>query len=108
MNIFFLIIDFLLPITFILLLPFFKYCIKKGINDFIGFRTNKAKLNVDNWQKANLLFGKYFFILGIFSTTLTIVIRVIKPFVMEINSLILSVINIILMLVLIIVIDRKI
>lgn len=108
MNIFFLLIDLILSITFILFLPLSKFCIKIGVNFIIGFRTKKSISSIESWEKANLLFGKYFFILGIFSFIFTLVLRFILPFRMEITTLILTILNMILMFILIGIINKKI
>ena len=106
--IFFLIIDYLIPISFIIFYPLCKIISNKKINQFVGFRTAKSMLNENNWKKANLLFGKYSLYLGILSVILTTIIKIIKPFSIETNSLLLVFITLFLMILLCIFVNKKI
>lgn len=108
MTYYFMIIDLILPITFLLMPIISKLAIKKGINGIIGFRTGKSMENKVNWEKANSLLGKYSLCLGIFSIILTLIVWIIKPYSIETNSLILVSINLIIFILLTILINKKI
>lgn len=77
------------------------------INYSSGFRTSRSIKNKENWKKANLLYGKYSFILGIVLFVFVIIMRYIQPLPMGWNSTIISTINIICMLVLGIFVNSK-
>lgn len=108
MEIFFIVIDYSIPILMIMSYPWWKKVANGGINKYSGFRTAKSMENIENWKKANLLSGKYCIRLGVGLLLFVIVMRYAKLFPMEWNSLLISTINIISIILMTIYVNKKI
>lgn len=63
--------------------------------------------NQESWEKANLLFGKYSFRIGIILFVFVFIMRCIKVFPLEWNSLAISIVHSIVLIVLPIVVNNK-
>ncbi|MDO5716143.1 MAG: SdpI family protein [Tissierellia bacterium] len=107
MNVFFIIIDYLIPILLLISPPYWKKMSQGNINQFSGLRTRKSMMNRENWKKANSLAGKYSLYLGVFLFIFTTIMRWLKLLPMEWNSLLLAFIDILCFIILAIYIDRR-
>lgn len=104
---FLLFFDYLIPILMIISYPWWKRVANGNINNYSGVRTATTMKNKENWKRANMMCGRYCFFVGIFLFIVVTVIRYIKIFSMEFNSLIISGICIISMIVMIIFVNKK-
>ncbi|MDO5715264.1 MAG: SdpI family protein [Tissierellia bacterium] len=107
MNLFFLFIDYLIPILLLVSPPYWKMMAQKDIHHFSGIRTSKSMKNKSNWQKAHLLAKKYSFYLGVFLFFLTMIMRRIKLLPLEWNSLLLTSIDILFLIIMTIYINHR-
>lgn len=88
MNIFFWIIDLLIPLTMIIISIMFKYQPPKKINSFYGYRTTRSKSSQEAWDYAHTLSGKAFGIVGIILFIFIVILKLIIPIQPEHLSLI--------------------
>lgn len=107
MKYFFMVIDYLIPIMLIISKPYWNKIANGDINEYWGMRTSLSMANKENWKKANLLCGKYCLWLGIALCGFTAFMRWIEIVPMEWNSLILSTIDIISILVMVVVVNGR-
>ena len=108
MKYFFMIVDYIIPILMIISLSWWKKIANGGINRYSGMRTSLSMKNEENWKKANLLCGKYYFRVGIVLFILVFLIRYIKVVPMEWNSLITTSICIVSIIALTVFVNNKI
>lgn len=90
MVLFFLIVDYSIPILMIISYPYWKKIASGNINSYSGMRTIRSMKNKENWKKANLLCGKYCVNIGILLIIFVSLMRYIKPVSMEYNSIIIT------------------
>ncbi|MDO5695361.1 MAG: SdpI family protein [Eubacteriales bacterium] len=63
--------------------------------------------NKENWRKGNLLCGRYYLYAGIVLSIFVTIMRCIKVVAIQWNSLIVTTVSIIVMLILLAIIDKK-
>ncbi|MDR0964534.1 MAG: SdpI family protein [Clostridium sp.] len=61
---FFLIVDALVPLTFLIEGLIYQNRPPKEINIIYGYRTHMARINKETWNFAHITYGKYSFIFG--------------------------------------------
>ncbi len=74
MNIFYLIVINIIPVTMILMSFYLKYLSKGRIRKIAGFRTSLSQKNKANWKFGNEYSGKLNFELGIITELSTIIL----------------------------------
>ena len=87
--------------------PWWKKIANGDINSYSGMRTAKSMRNKENWRKANLLSGKYCVRFGIVLFIFVSFMRYIKPIPMEWNSLLISSVCIISIILMTVYINKK-
>lgn len=108
MKYFFIVVDYLIPVLMIVSVSWWKKIANGEISKTSGFRTNRSMKNKDNWNKANLLAGKYSFIFGIILFLFTFIMRRLQLVQMEWNSLIVVTMQIISMFMIVFIVNKKI
>ncbi|MBU3136418.1 SdpI family protein [Clostridium gasigenes] len=98
MNIFFWIIDLLIPLTMLIISIMFKYQPPEKVNSFYGYRTTRSKSSQEAWDYAHSLSGKAFGIVGIMLFILIIIIKLIVPIQPEYLSLIILILSTIILI----------
>lgn len=78
-----------------------------NINSYSGMRTALSMKNKENWQKANLLCGKYCVRLGVVLLFFVSFMRYLKPLPMEWNSVLITFICIISILLMTVYVNKK-
>lgn len=108
MKYFFMVIDYIIPVLMIVSYPWWKKIASGDINNHSGMRTSLSMKNKENWKKANLLCGKYCFCVGIILLIFVTLMRYIEIVPMEWNSLIVTSVSIISMIVITLFVNKKI
>ncbi len=108
MKYFFMVIDYIIPVLMIVSYSWWKKIANGDINRYSGMRTYLSMKNKENWKKANLLCGKYCFIVGIVLFIFVTLMRYIEIVSMEWNSLIVTSISIISIIALTLFVNKKI
>lgn len=108
MKYFFMVVDYTIPVLMIISYPWWKKIANGNINNYSGMRTSLSMKNKENWKKANLLCGKYCFRVGIVLLIFVALMRYIKVIPMECNSLVVTSISIISIIVLTLFVNKKI
>lgn len=103
----FLIIDYSIPFLMIISYPWWKKKANEEINQYSGFRTSKSMKNQENWEKANLLCARYYLYAGIILSIFVTIMRYIKVMPIQWNSLVITSISVIIMLLVIGLVNRK-
>lgn len=108
MKYFFMVIDYSIPILMIVSYPWWKKIASGDVNNYLGMRTSLSMKNKKNWEKANLLCGKYCFCVGIILLIFVTLMRYIEIVPMEWNSLIVTSVSIISMIAITLFVNKKI
>lgn len=108
MKYFFMVVDYIIPVLMIVSYPWWKKIANGNINNYSGMRTSLSMKNKENWEKANLLCGKYCFRVGIVLLIFVALMRYIKVIPMEWNSLVVTSISIISIIALTLFVNKKI
>lgn len=108
MKYFFMVIDYTIPILMIVSYPWWKKIASGDVNNYLGMRTSLSMKNKENWEKANLLCGKYCFCVGIILLIFVTLMRYIEIVPMEWNSLIVTSVSIISMIAITLLVNKKI
>ena len=88
--------------------PWWKKIASGDVNNYLGMRTSLSMKNKENWEKANLLCGKYCFCVGIILLIFVTLMRYIEIVPMEWNSLIVTSVSIISMIAITLLVNKKI
>lgn len=107
MYIFFLVIDYSIPLLMIISYPWWKKVAFGKVSRFSGMRTSLSMKNEENWKKANILCGRYSLRMGLALLIFVVLLRHIEIVSMEWNSLIISTVGIILLIGVTIFTNRK-
>lgn len=102
------VIDYTIPILMIVSYPWWKKIASGDVNNYLGMRTSLSMKNKENWEKANLLCGKYCFCVGIILLIFVTLMRYIEIVPMEWNSLIVTSVSIISMIAITLLVNKKI
>ena len=108
MKYFFMIIDYSIPLFMIFSYPWWKKIANGNISQYSGMRTTRSMENKENWKKAQLLCGKYCVRVGIVLLVLVVLLRFLKLLAMEWNSVLIASINILALLAITYVVNKRI
>ena len=108
MKYFFMIIDYSIPLFMIFSYPWWKKIANGNISQYSGMRTTRSMENKENWKKAQLLCGKYCVRVGIVLIVLVVLLRFLKLLAMEWNSVLIASINILALLAITYVVNKRI
>lgn len=108
MKYFFMIIDYSIPLFMIFSYPWWKKIANGDISQYSGMRTTRSMENKENWKKAQLLCGKYCVRVGIVLLVLVVLLRFLKLLAMEWNSVLIASINILALLAITYVVNKRI
>lgn len=108
MKYFFMIIDYSIPLFMIFSYPWWKKIANGDISQYSGMRTTRSMENKENWKKAQLLCGKYCVRVGIVLIVLVVLLRFLKLLAMEWNSVLIASINILALLAITYVVNKRI
>ena len=108
MKYFFMIIDYSIPLFMIFSYPWWKNIANGDISQYVGMRTTRSMENKENWKKAQLLCGKYCVRVGIVLLVLVVLLRFFKLLAMEWNSVLIASINILALLAITYVVNKRI
>ncbi|MCM8710204.1 SdpI family protein [Clostridium sp. SYSU_GA19001] len=79
MDIFYFVIDLIIPLIMIISGAILKMGYLKKINSFIGYRTNRSKLSQQAWDFANKQLGNYNLKIGVILACTIVIFTILLP-----------------------------
>lgn len=107
MKYFLMIIDYSIAILLIISRPWWRMIANGKIDSISGFRTNKSMKSDENWKRANLFAGDYSFKFGILLLVFVFLMRLFSPLPMEWNTLIISIVGLVVLFSIIFFVNKK-